>query len=184
MSRVLGFVGWPCAGKDKAAEYLQRAYDAKWYGHSSFIWALTRSSTHAVTTSDLSALFEARASHAGYGWIAQAVREQVRRLWESDPHRPVIVTGVRNVEEVEVYRDLPGFQLVNLEADRDLRFRRLQARRRPGEADLTWNQFVTIEALPGNRNVPDVLALADRVVENNGTPEDLYRALDALMSGA
>lgn len=177
MNRVLGFVGWPCAGKDVAAEYLVARHAAVWWGHYDFIRTLARE--HGIsspTFADLSALFEARASHAGHGWIARIVAGRVRVI------PMVVVTGVRNLAEVEIYRELPGFRLVKLQADRDLRFQRWCDHPRESDGSRTWEQFDAIEALDGNRNVPDVLALADRVVENNGSLEDFHRALDALLT--
>ncbi|MFA4845456.1 MAG: hypothetical protein WC654_02775 [Patescibacteria group bacterium] len=192
MGQVLGFVGWPCAGKDVAAEYLRDRYGAVWHDHSNFIRALAHEhGVRSPSTTNFSFLFEARASHAGRGWIAQIVTDRTKALSQVEPCSIVVITGVRNLAEVEIYRELEGFQLVRLEADRALRFRRWcdQPRasnepRPPAGLAGTWEQFLSIEAFDGNANVPDVLALADSMVENNGTPEELYRALDALMSGA
>ena len=177
MNQVLGLVGWPCAGKAVAAEYLVARYAAVWWGHSNFIRDLAREQGNlSPTTSDLSAIFEARAAHAGHGWIARIVAGRVRSI------PLVVVTGVRNLAEVEIYRELDGFSLVRLEADRALRFGRWRDRSRPSDGPRTWEQFDAIEALDGNRNVPDVLKLVDVTIENNGSIEDFHSALDALLT--
>lgn len=182
MSLVLGFVGWPCAGKDVAAEYLVGRYSAVWWGHSNFILALAREQgNHSPTTSDLSAIFEARAAHAGHGWIARIVCERVRKFRETEPETLVIITGVRNLDEVAAYRELSGFKLVELRSERELRFERWCARARESDGQCTQEQFDAIEQLDGNRNVPDVLSLADCVVENNGSLTDFHLTLDALL---
>lgn len=182
MSLVLGFVGWPCAGKDVAAEFFKARHNAMWWGHSNFIRARwSEMGIESPTTDQLSALFEARASHQGYGWIARIVTDRVEALRRSEPERLVVMTGVHNLDEVEMYRELENFRLVSLVADRETRFRRWCDRPRASDGSRTWEQFLAIEALDGNRNVPDVLALADRVVENNGSLEDFHRALETLV---
>lgn len=179
---VLGFVGWPCAGKDVAAEYFRRRYSAMWWGHSNFIRArAAEMKIESPTTDQLSALFEARASHQGHGWIARIVCDRVRKFREAEPETLVVITGVRNLDEVAQYRTLSGFKLVELRADRELRFQRWCERARPSDGQPTLSQFDAIEQLDGNRNVPDVLALTDRVVENNGSLDDFYRALETLV---
>ncbi|MBI4592448.1 hypothetical protein HY733_03315 [Candidatus Uhrbacteria bacterium] len=183
MGQILGFVGWPCAGKDEAAEYLVRAHGAYRFGHSDFI------REHAAElgieireTYQLSALFETRAAAEGYGWIARIVSEYVLEIWMREPRALVVVSGVRNLAEVQVYRDLPGFQLVRLEADFEVRYPRWRGRQRPGEQGLTRDDLRALEALPGNANIPDLMALPGSTIVNNGNDKPtFYRELDALV---
>ncbi|MEK7620396.1 MAG: AAA family ATPase [Patescibacteria group bacterium] len=183
MRRVIGFVGWPCAGKDEAAEYLQKVHGAQRFGHSDFIRKLAaQSGNWSPTTDQLSALFEERAANEGYGWIARQVQEAVVELWTREPRRLVVVSGVRNLAEVEVYNDLHGFQLVKLEADFNVRLARARRRQRMGEQGLTGQRFREIEQLAGNANIPDLMALDGPVIVNN-QPNKLtfHRALDRLV---
>jgi dephospho-CoA kinase len=183
MSRVLGFVGWPCAGKDEGAEYLERRHHALRFGHSNFIREIAREQgdTSVVPTEVLSLLFEARAAHAGYGWIARLVSERVQRMRETDPQRPVVITGVRNHDEVTVYRELPGFQLVKLETSFEIRYQRWCQRRRSGEQDTSCDALLAIERLPGNANVGEIMDLPGPTIRNEGTKQDFYAALDRLI---
>lgn len=185
MGRIIGFVGWPCAGKDEAAEYLQKLHGAQRFGHSDFIRKLAaQGGNWSPTTDQLSALFEERAAAEGYGWIARQVQEAVIELWAREPRRLVVISGVRNLAEVEVYNDLHGFKLVKLEADFNTRLARARRRQRMGEQGLTSQRFREIEALAGNANIPDLLALDGHTIVNNGsTKSDFHRALDRLVSG-
>lgn len=175
MGQVLGFVGWPCAGKDEAAEYLVRAHGAYRFGHSDFIRELAAELGIKIhQTSQLSALFETWAAAEGYGWIARIVSEQVLEIWSRKPRALVVVSGVRNLAEVQVYRDLPGFQLVRIEADFEVRYLRWLTRQRPGEQGLTREHLQAIEALPGNANLPDLMALPGPVIINNGNSKPIF----------
>lgn len=181
MGMVIGIVGWPCAGKDEASEYLQETHGAIRLGHSDRIRELaSRQGIWNPKTSDLSALFEAEADHSGYGWIASRISELVLERWCQWDFTPVVITGVRNMEEVEVYSDLDGFQLVRIEANRRVRFERWCRRARAGDGPFTWEQFLAIEALPGNTNLPALMTVPAHVIVNNGSLAGLYTALDEL----
>lgn len=184
MGRVLGFVGWPCAGKDEAAEYLQSVHEAVRFGHSDFIRRLAAEQGNwSPQTQQLSALFEAQAAQHGYGWIAKQVSEAVIELWTREPRRLVVVSGVRNLAEVEVYRELSGFELVKLKADFEVRYQRWANRKRDGEGqDLSREALCAIEALPGNANIPDLIQIDGPVIINNGhNKRDFHLALDQLI---
>lgn len=183
MGKVLGFVGWPCAGKDEAAEYLEKVHGAYRFGHSDFIRRhATNLGIEIRESSQLSALFEARARAQSYDWIARIVSEQILEIWTRDPRTLVVISGVRNLAEVDVYRELSGFQLVRLVADFEVRFPRWRDRQRLGEEGLTREHLYAIEALPGNTNIPDLMTLPGPVVINNATRAEFHQALDRLVS--
>jgi len=183
MGRVLGLVGWPGAGKDLAAEYLQSSHNAVRWGHSDRIRELAvKRGVEIVDTSQLSALFEEQAAQEGYGWIAHNIAERVRDLRKRDKNRLVVITGVRFPEEVEVYKHFKGFKLVKIQADFNVRFRRTRDRQRLGERALTPSRFRAIEGLPGNAGIPVLMALpGTTIVNDGGVKTELYRSLDALV---
>ena len=186
MGRMFGFVGWPGAGKDEAADYLQSRYGARRFGHSDFIRTLAAQQGRQgiLPTADLSPIFEDQAAKEGYGWIACQVAKAIRELWVEKPETLVVVSGVRNLAEVEVYRELSGFQLVRLKAGFDVRCKRAQGRERLGEKGLTRSRFEAIERLPGNANIPALMELPGPVIVNNGADKlDFHRALDRLVHG-
>ena len=185
MGRMFGFVGWPGAGKDEAADYLQSRYGARRFGHSDFIRTLAaKQGNLEPKPEDLSAIFEAQAAVEGYGWIARQVAASVKELWEKKPETLVVVSGVRNLAEVDEYRELSGFQLVRLKADFEVRFQRCYQRRKIGEMDLTRSRFEVLERLPGNANIPPLMELPGPVITNNGQNRlDFHRALDRLVHG-
>lgn len=185
MGKIFVIVGWPYAGTDLAAEYLVASYEAVRWGHSDRIREYAaQQGIEVIDTVQLSALFAERAAQEGYDWIAQIVAERVRALHKKDKKRPAVITGVRFLEEVEVYQALPGFQLVKIEADFPVRYRRACARQRLGERGLTPRRFRAIDALPGNAGIAELMALPGSVIVNNGhTKISFHRALDALVVG-
>lgn len=93
----------------------------------------------------------------------------------------VVVDSIRHPAEVEVFRRLPCFHLLGIDADVALRFERARRRGRAGDAE-DLEAFRAQEALE-NRPAEDsqqlaaTLALADAVVRNDGTLDELIAAV-------
>lgn len=182
MGKVLGFVGWPCSGKDEAAGYLEGVHGAQRFGHSDFIRAYAESLDIQIRhTSELSALFEERAAVEGYGWIAQQVSEVILELWCQAPRKLVVVSGVRNLAEVKIYNELTRFHLVKLEANFEVRYRRWRERPRPGEQMITRQEAIAIQNLPGNANIPQLMGMPGPTIVNENDKPAFYHALDQLV---
>lgn len=184
MGTIIGFVGWPCSGKDEAAGYLERVRGAQRFGHSDFIREHAKLlGIEIKKTEQLSVLFEERAAVEGYGWIAELVTARTLEVWSRDPKRLVVVTGVRHMGEVEVYRQFPGFHLVKLEADFEVRFPRWRKRPRSDGVKRTREGLRFIESLPGNANIPELMATPGiTIINNGGDKPTFYLELDRLVT--
>ena len=99
-----------------------------------------------------------------------------------------VVDSIRHPDEVRALRQLPGFHLLALEAPLEERYRRARAR---GDARVpaSLEAFVELEQRerrgvdPEAQNLPATAALADAVLVNDGTMEDLTRRAGALLQG-
>jgi dephospho-CoA kinase len=88
-----------------------------------------------------------------------------------------VVDSIRSPGEVAVLRGLPRFVLLGVDAPIDLRFERSVRRGRAGDG-TTLEGFARNEALENSatefgQQLRETLSLADRVVRNDGTLEDL-----------
>ncbi len=98
-----------------------------------------------------------------------------------------LVDSIRNPAEVEVLRALPGFVLLGVDADPRVRFERLLARGRQGDPK-TWEEFRALEGAeedsedPTRQQLNATFALADVVISNDGSPEELRVAVEAFLT--
>ena len=103
-------------------------------------------------------------------------------------HRHHVVDSIRNPGEVEVLRRRPDFKLLCVRAPLALRFQRSQARGRLGDG-ATLEAFARLEEEELDRGAPErqrldrVEELADAVIENDGTLEQLHQRLGELLRG-
>ena len=97
-----------------------------------------------------------------------------------------VVDSIRNPAEIEALRTLPGFILLGIDAPVALRFERSSLRGRPGDGG-TLAEFRRKEDLEKSSHGPgqqlDVcFSMADLVVQNDGTLEELHRRVEAVLA--
>lgn len=115
---------------------------------------------------------EFRAAH-GAGALAELVLQRIG----IDAH--AVVDSIRNPFEVEVLRRRrKDFHLLSIEASPEIRFKRTLLRDREGDPK-TYEEFLDVEAReastsdPTTQQMDRTAEMADAVVYNNGTVEDL-----------
>ncbi len=122
---------------------------------------------------------ELRTKH-GAGVLAERI---LARLTPDQNH---VVDSFRHPSEVEAFRGRQGFRLLVVRADAGTRFERLRRRARENDP-LTREGFDKLEAAEatsraeGGQDLGATEVMADDVVENNGTIEDLHAALSDLI---
>lgn len=107
------------------------------------------------------------------------------RLVLAETRPPSVIDSIRNTREIAYLKSQPGFFLLAIEAPIGLRFERAVLRGR-NESAATLEEFTRKEdeersSRPEAQHLDACLALADAVVVNDGTIEDLHRKLEAFL---
>ena len=176
---IIGLTGRNASGKGEVANYLRK----RGFLYSSLSDAIRdeiKRRGREVTREVLIEVGNELRGRFGPGILAERISEQLRAAQNS------VVDSIRNPAEVEVLRRRKDFVLLAVKADQAVRFERSCARGREG-ATQSLEQFVEEESRELDSNDPasqQLIAterLADVVVQNNSSLEDLHRNLDALM---
>jgi dephospho-CoA kinase len=98
-----------------------------------------------------------------------------------------IVDSVRNPAEVDELRTLDGFVLLGVTAPPEVRYARALSRVGRGDAVQSLEAFLAKEAEenttdPTAQRLSATFSLADQVLTNDGTLEDLHRKVRSLVS--
>ena len=98
---------------------------------------------------------------------------------------PAVIDSIRNPMEIAYLKARPGFTLLAIEAPVPVRFERA-VRRGRNESAATLEDFARKEdeergSEPGAQQLDACIALADAIILNDGTIEDLHRQLEALL---
>ncbi|MDR0310584.1 MAG: AAA family ATPase [Acidobacteriota bacterium] len=176
---IIGLTGKNGAGKTEVCDYL-RARGFEYVSLSDAIRAEIRRRGEEVTRETLIKTGTEMREKGGAGILA----ERVMAGLESEHN--YVIDSIRNPAEVEALRRRPDFRLFAIEALAKTRFERSLERARENTA-ATFEQFMAEEERelhsenPAAQQLIATMALADNVIENNGTIEVLYARLDEIL---
>ena len=174
---VLGITGRNCAGKDTVADVLDHCGFER-HSLSDALRAELKARGEPITRPALIALGRELREREGPAVLAKRMKRMIR----SDR---VALVSVRSPAEVESLRQLDRFVLVAVDAPVALRFSREKQRRREGPAP-TLAEFMELEQLeestdPNAQQLGATIALADRVIVNDGTRKQLEQRVRHLL---
>jgi dCMP deaminase len=176
---IIGLTGRNAAGKGMAAEYL-KSKGFGFYSLSDVIREEVRSRGLELTRDALIATGrELRARH-GTGYLAERIFERL------EPGMNYVVDSFRHEDEVAVFRKSSEFHLLAIQASAEVRFQRIKSRGRESDPK-TLEDFNRIEQAESTslqaegQNLTATEAVADHVLENNGTPEQFHARLGELI---
>lgn len=166
---VLGITGRNCAGKDSVADVLERRGFER-HSLSDVLRVELRARGAEITRSALIDVGRELRAAEGPAVLADRMKRMIRTT-------RVALVSVRSPAEVASLRRLDGFVLVSVEAPAEERFRRETSRRREGPVP-TFAEFAELERREDSsdanaQQLGAAIALADRVVTNDGSLADL-----------
>jgi dCMP deaminase len=168
---LIGLTGKNGSGKGEVAKFLKESgYD--FYSLSDILRDELVTRGQEVTRENLISIGNELRSNYGAGILAERVLQKI------GPDAHAIIDSIRNPFEVEALRTRKGFCLLSIEADPKVRFERTRARNRENDPK-TYEEFLEYEAREAFTNDPTTQqmnrteAMADAVVENNGTVDEL-----------
>lgn len=177
--KVIGITGHQVAGKDTIADYL----NTKGFSKYTMGDILREEMKELGLPQDRDSMnkysTEIKLKH-GNDYLAQQI---IKKISGNST-----IPGIRSIGEVETLRKELGdnFILLSVDAPIEKRFGWAQERKREGD-EISFEKFK--EQQEKERNHPSgahridkVMEMADIVIENDGTKEDLYKKVDEIFS--
>lgn len=176
--KILVFVGLLSSGKGTAAKYLVEKYGAKSFRFSTIMRDLLDRLYLEHSRQHMSDISRVLRENFGEDLFAKVMATDVQKAAEN----LVVVDGARRLADIEHLKKIEGFKLVSIEADAKIRYERLIARgENPDDKNKTWEQFLKDHELETEASIPALMKMAEVVVDNNGSAEQLYEQLDKLV---
>jgi dCMP deaminase len=176
---IIGLTGRNASGKTEVSQYLgSRGFE--YHSLSDEIREEIRRRGLEITREVLIEVGNDLRSSYGAGVLAERI------LGRLGHDRNCVVDSIRNPAEVEVLRRRPDFILLAVQAEQDARFERSRTRGREAAA-RSLEQFIAEEARElnsGDPNAQQLIAtenLADAIVNNDGSIQDLHKRLDEVL---
>ncbi len=177
---LIGLTGRNAAGKGEVAKYLQTK-SFYYYSLSDAIRDELRARKLEVSRESLIQIGNELRQRFGPSILADRIVELTR------PDRNYIIDSIRNPAEVATLRKAcREFKLIRVDAPLQTRFERTVARRRENDP-ITFEAFVALETReasgdPMSQNLDEVEKLADEILVNDSSLEELRPKIDIMVS--
>lgn len=175
---IIGLVGRQGSGKGTAAKILQTKYGASLFRFSAILGDVLNRIAISPSRENLIAVSGALRETFGEDVLAYAIERDVMAA-----EVPLaIVDGIRRVDDIAALEPSPTFKLVEISAPAKVRFERMKGRgEKPGEREMSWDEFAANEEAPTEITIPAVAARAWKAIDNSGTAAELEAKIDEMM---
>jgi dephospho-CoA kinase len=174
-ARLVGLTGTNCAGKGEVSAFFEKKGYA-YFSLSDLIREELRKAGKEASRDNLIKMGNELREKNGYDILARRVMKKVKGR--------SVIDSIRHPQEVEYLRKQKDFILLAVDAPADLRYERSIKRGRE-ESASTLEEFIKKEAeemtdRAQGQQLHTCLKMADFLVINDGSLEDLHRKLEEL----
>ncbi len=176
---IIGLTGEMASGKTFSTKYLAKKFNAESYRFSTPLRDVMARLYLTETRENMSALSLVLRQTFGEDLFSEIVAKDAAGA-KTDL---VVIDGIRRLPDIKALQKLPQFKLIYLEADPEVRFKRLSVRgENPDDNGKTWEQFQKDQQLETEIQIRSLKDAASVVINNNGEVEELYQALDSVVT--
>ena len=176
---IIGLVGPIASGKSTVAAYLRDNYGAAVFNFSQPLRDILTRLHLEVNRANLANLSENLRGLFGQDLISRTLEADL----QASQTPLIVLDGVRRLPDIERIKQLPNFVLVGVVAKERQRHQRLIGRgQNADDRTKTFEQFLADEQAGADRDIPQVLALAKQIIDNNGSLDSTCKQIDKLIS--
>ncbi len=177
---VIGFTGMPGSGKTACAKFAA-ARNIPVVRMGDLVWAEVKSCGLELTDLNVGTLATSERQEHGYGiWAARTVPVVEEKHSNSTA---VIIDGIRGDAELKVFQERFGARFVNvaLHSNPKIRYERIVKGRQRADDVMSEDEFRARDERELSWGIGNAIALADHMIVNEGTLEDLKAAFFKLL---
>lgn len=171
---VIGFTGPKLSGKGTAAKHLVKMHSATVYSMSGILTDIAKRLHLENSRANLIGIATGLRSQFGKDVLAKTLYQDI--LESQD--RLAVIDGIRMQDEVTIFSQLPGFQLIYVDAPLEVRFARAKGRgEKAGESTMTLEEFKKEEDAQTEVEIQSLKKQATHIL-NGSTMEEFYKQLN------
>ena len=175
--KIIGITGTLAAGKGTVVRYLVEKKGYVHYSVRAFLIEEIKRRKMSVDRDSMHEVANDLREKYGAAYIVEQLYVQAEKAWND-----AVIESIHTAGEAEALRNHQHFLLLAVDADQKLRYERLVQRKSETD-DVSFEKFQEQEALeisntdPSKQNLASCIAMADFVVYNNGSLEELHQQL-------
>ncbi|MFH0868726.1 MAG: AAA family ATPase [archaeon] len=176
---IIGVTGTIGAGKDTVTDYLRDKYGFTVVSMGDIVREELKSTGMQENRENLQFIAKKRTDEFGNGYWARKCAAKIQQLGKEK----TAVTGVRRPMDVSIPKKVFGniYKLIFVDADVELRFKRLKSRKRVGDPK-TLAEFKKQELAEWKLfDYEKTAKMADFTVKNEGALEELQKQVDEIL---
>lgn len=176
---IIGLTGKNASGKGEVAEILKKK-GFIYYSLSDIIRDEIINRSQTITRENLIKFGNMLREKFGPSVLAQRITKKL------SPSVNYVIDSIRNPFEIQSLRNLPGFMLINIQADPQTRFKRIKERKRENDPK-TYKDFIDFEEREINnrsstmQQLDECEKMADHIIYNNSTKANLEKEIVKLI---
>jgi dephospho-CoA kinase len=176
---ILGLVGQIASGKEVTKKYISEKYGAKDCKFSTSLRDVLNRIEVPISRENLQRLSTILRENFGEDLLAKIIAADASKL-DTDV---VVIDGVRRMGDIQYLKELPNFYLIAVVADPKVRYDRLIVRNEnEGDNKKTFEEFLKDQESEADREIPEVIKIAKKIINNDGLLDGLYHQIDEIMS--
>lgn len=178
---IIGVTGTLGAGKGTIVEHLVNKKGFAHFSVRAFLTEEIKRRMMPINRDSMVFVANDLRERNGSGWIAEQLFERAKQA-----NKDCIIESLRTAGEVETLRKKGDFILLAVDADPRIRYGRVY--KRGSETDnISYETFLENEKRemtsidPNKQNLSKCISMADRIIMNNDTFEELYKKVDEVL---
>ncbi|MFA6215199.1 MAG: AAA family ATPase [Patescibacteria group bacterium] len=178
---ILGFVGPIASGKGTVCRYLETKHGASVFRFSTMLRDILNRLYLEQNRTNMQNVSLALRQTFGDDLLASVVAKDVT----NSPAKIIAIDGVRREPDIKYLRELPGFHLIEIAADQKIRWQRIIKRgENADDAKKTLAELRQDELKEAEQQIKEVAKLAEFILDNNGTLDELHRQIEEILQKA
>lgn len=175
---ILGFTGPIASGKEVAKKYIESNYGGSNFKFSTILREVLAYLDIENNRDNLMALSTFLRQQYGEDILAKAIAKKVKDSTEE----VIVVDGIRRLADIAYLKKIPGFTLIAINAQPEIRYERSVVRNEnPGDAEKSYETFLADHQKETEISIPEVMSQANYHLDNSGDLSNLYQEIDKII---
>ena len=178
MKKIIALAGEISCGKGTVVKYLIDKYGAESVRFSTILRDITNRLYLDESRDNLQKLSTSLRQTFGEDVLSKTIAEDAKRI-QSDL---VLLDGARRESDIKYLKEIPGFQLVYIDADPKVCYERITKRgENVDDSGKTFEEFLSDREKEAEKQIRDLKKIANHIIDNSGDEKALYDQIDSLI---